>query len=399
MTKKASVVERIVRFNQGRDPERLALKYRALRDNPFAFLRGTCHLFQEDLPDEPVLRDAPPAWACGDLHLENFGTYKGDNRLVYFDLNDFDEAALAPCTREIVRLLTSILVAAPILGVDADGARELCRQCVAAYRQALAGGKARWVDRDGASGLIGDLFADLKGRKRADFIASRTEIKGGKMILRSDGKRALPVDAEQRERVMAFMAGFAAAQETPDFFRPLDVARRIAGTGSLGVDRYAILVHGKGGGDGHYLLDLKAALPSALAPCTQVAQPAWPGEAERVVAVQHRCQAVSPAFLRAVDFAGRSCVLKALQPTQDRVNLADAKGDAAALAGLLRVFGEVTAWSQLRSAGRQGSATADRLIDFGGEIAWVKPLLKLSEHAAAGVLSGWREFRDGSGGL
>lgn len=393
MAKHESVVDRIVAFNRGRDPERLVLKYRALRDNPFAFLRGTCHLFQEDLPAHPVLRDAPPAWICGDLHLENFGSYKGDNRLVYFDLNDFDEAALAPCTRELVRLLTSIVVAAPVLGIDADGASALCRQCTEAYRLALAGGKARWVDRDAASGLIADLFADIKGRRRADFIASRTEAKGGRLALRTDGKRALPVTPEQRERVLAFMVGFAATQEKPDFFRPLDVARRIAGTGSLGVDRYVILVEGKGGADGHYLLDLKAALPSALAPTVATPQPAWRSQAERVVAVQARCQAVPPAFLRAVEIDGRPYVLKALQPTQDRVDLVRAKGDPAALAGLLRNFGEVAAWSQLRSSGRQGSATADQLIAFGEDGRWVDPLLKLATLAAAGVEAAWRQFR------
>jgi uncharacterized protein (DUF2252 family) len=101
------VVETIRRFNAGRDPQRLAMKYRALRTSPFSFLRSTCHLFYERLPSEPLLREVPPAWSCGDLHLENFGSYKGDDRLVYFDVNDFDEAALAPLTWDGVRFLTS----------------------------------------------------------------------------------------------------------------------------------------------------------------------------------------------------------------------------------------------------------------------------------------------------
>ncbi|NJK53097.1 MAG: DUF2252 family protein, partial [Leptolyngbyaceae cyanobacterium SU_3_3] len=66
--------------------------------NAFVFLRGSCHLFYEDLPTDSRLDAAPHTWICGDLHLQNFGSYKGDDRLVYFDINDFDEAALAPCT-------------------------------------------------------------------------------------------------------------------------------------------------------------------------------------------------------------------------------------------------------------------------------------------------------------
>ncbi|HEY2187158.1 MAG TPA: DUF2252 family protein, partial [Caldimonas sp.] len=88
----ANIVKQILRYNAGRDPERLAMKYRNMRGDAFIFLRATCHLFYAALPSEAVLRKAPAAWACGDLHVENFGSYKGDNRLVYFDLNDFDEA-------------------------------------------------------------------------------------------------------------------------------------------------------------------------------------------------------------------------------------------------------------------------------------------------------------------
>ena len=87
-----TVVHSIAEFNRGRDPERLAMKLRAMRADPFVFLRGTCHLFYARLPRDPLLRSAPPTWLCGDLHLQNMGSYKGDNRLVYYDINDFDEA-------------------------------------------------------------------------------------------------------------------------------------------------------------------------------------------------------------------------------------------------------------------------------------------------------------------
>jgi hypothetical protein len=44
------VTAQIVRFNAGRDSERLALKYKALRSCAFSFLRGTCHLFWSQVP-------------------------------------------------------------------------------------------------------------------------------------------------------------------------------------------------------------------------------------------------------------------------------------------------------------------------------------------------------------
>jgi len=84
--------------------------------DPFYFFRGTAHLFYEDLAGANTLPASPITWVCGDLHLENFGSYKGDNRLVYFDINDFDEAALAPASWELARMVTSIFVALITMG-------------------------------------------------------------------------------------------------------------------------------------------------------------------------------------------------------------------------------------------------------------------------------------------
>ena len=110
-----TIIERIKQYNQGRNPELLLLKYKLMTQNPFAFLRATCHLFYEDWPAFSPFDEAPPVWICGDLHLQNFGSYRGDNRFVYFGINDFDESVLAPCTWDLARLLVSILLAGQIL--------------------------------------------------------------------------------------------------------------------------------------------------------------------------------------------------------------------------------------------------------------------------------------------
>jgi uncharacterized protein (DUF2252 family) len=387
-----TIPQRIEAFNRGREPERLALKYQAMASSAFAFLRGTCHLFYADLPDLALFRKPPAAWICGDLHLENFGTYKGENRLVYFDLNDFDEAALAPCTLELVRAVTSILVASRQFGIPHQTGLALCRAYLDAYREGLAGGKPRWIDRDAAQGLVARLFDGLRQRKRKEYIASRTELRKGKRTLDTAGRRALPATEAQRDKVFAFMEAFAATQPDPAFYRAIDIARRIAGTGSLGVERYVILIHGKGGPEGHYLLDLKQALPSALEPRLALAQPGWRTEAERVVGVQSRVQAVAPAFLHAVTIGHDSYVLKGLQPTEDRASLADARGDVRLLECLVRDYGHLTAWDQLRASGRQGSAIADELVAFGAESGWEAELVSVALECAETNGRAWQEF-------
>src|ERR1700722_8729759 len=106
-----NIPEKIRTFNQGRIPSLLKLKYKDMREDKYRFLRAIPHLFYEDTMAHSFLHDSPNVWLCGDLHLENLGSYKGDNRVAYFDINDFDECLLGPCFFDIYRMLTSIFVA------------------------------------------------------------------------------------------------------------------------------------------------------------------------------------------------------------------------------------------------------------------------------------------------
>jgi uncharacterized protein (DUF2252 family) len=240
--------------------------------------------------------------------------------------------------------------------------------------------------------MIEDLLDALKKRTRKDFLDSRTEVRDGQRRIRTDGKKALLADAEQRAQVAAFMEAFAAQQAEPKFYRVLDVARRIAGTGSLGVERYVLLVAGKSSPDGNYLLDLKQSLPSSLRGLLQVPQPDWPDEAHRVVRLQQRMQAASQAFLAPVMLGKRACVLRDLQPSEDRVDLAAWQGKLRRLENAIATMGQILAWAQLRSSGRQGAANADELIAFAQSGSWKQRLLELSVEAAGAVEQDWRDY-------
>ena len=387
------VIHAIQTFNAGRDPERLALKYANMRASPFVFLRGTCHLFYRRLPDAPVLAEAPAVWCCGDLHLQNFGSYKGDNRLVYFDINDFDESALAPASWDLVRFLASVLVGAGSMDVKKKEAGELCDAFLDGYCQTLVSGKAGWVERETAHGLIGDLLGSLKGRLRPAFLDSRTELKGKHRRLRVDNGKALPASDEARAAVTQLIGGLAESRDDPRFYEVLDVARRIAGTGSLGVDRYVILVRGKDSPDGNYLLDLKETLPSSLTPYLKTPQPAWKTQAERVVEVERRMQAVPAAFLKPIRVAKRDYVLRDLQPTSDRISLDEGRSGFDAVRGVVTEMGRILASAQLRSGGRDGSAIADELIAF-GQGAWRTDLLAVARDCAVQVQKDWKIYSE-----
>jgi uncharacterized protein (DUF2252 family) len=387
-----NIVKRIQKANKGRDPERLAMKYRALRDTPFSFLRGTCHLFYDRLSESGFEVAAPNVWCCGDLHLENFGSYKGDNRLVYFDINDFDEAALAPASWELVRLAASVHVGLEALGMPVERASALVEQLIDAYAQALACGKPSWVERDTAQGMVRQLLDQLRERKRVDFLNSRTRLVRKRRHLLIDGRRMLAATEHERECVNATVQAFAATQPNPDFFRVLDVARRIAGTGSLGVVRYVVLVEGHGSPDRNYLFDLKQSMPSSLGRLFKDLQPHWGDEAQRIAGVQRRMQAVSCAFLHPVTHEGEAFVLRALQPSEDRLPFERFGAQPELFDGAIEMLARCLAWAQLRSSGRQGSANADALIAFAGKKKWRRQVAQAGAEMAAQVSADWASY-------
>ena len=387
----ATVVERIQQFNHNRKPELLALKYQAMRQNAFAFLRGTCHLFYEDFPAHSPLNVAPPVWICGDLHLENFGSYKGNDRLVYFDINDFDEAVLAPCTWDLARLLTAILVAGHSLAIDPTDAQALCQNVLTAYTRVLAKGQVGMVNRDTATGLVKELLSSLRQRKRKDFLEKRTQKIGKTRQLLLSG-RVRPIAQTQRDKIETLLSNWATTQKKPKFFRLLDAAYRIAGTGSLGLERYILLVEGNGSPNDNYLLDLKFAATSALQPYATLPQPQWANQAERIVTVQQRVQWAPPALLDTVELDSQAYVLRELQPMDDAVNLVQWNGKLRRLRKVVETMAEIAAWGQLLSGGRQGSAIADDLITFAQAIEWHQPLLKYAHDYALQVEADYQAF-------
>jgi uncharacterized protein (DUF2252 family) len=417
----ASLIERIQEFNRDREPQRLQLKYQKMRSDAFVFLRSTCHLFYEDW-SAAELDQAPLSWICGDLHLENFGVYKAGNGLTYFNINDFDEAVLAPCTWDLARFLTSVLLGAETLKGKPDALR-LCDCFLQSYQSALRQGTAQWAERKTPVEVVQNLLDQLAERDRKKLLDQRTRFDRQKKQRqfyeaekKDEKKRILPLLDGQQERLKKFMPEFSATylaqQEATSqlfqqldgtqiaslqFFNLLDAARRIAGGGSLGLERYALLVEGEGSPDGNYLLDLKQAQPAALEPYlhSQWKQPAWKDAADRIVSIQTRVQAFTPALLSSTTLSNTPYILKELQPTKeptDRVELKKLGSTEAQLEKLMALMGRVVAWGTLRSSGYQGAATVDQRVDFAESKRWQKPLMEYAHHSSDRVRQDWREF-------
>ncbi|MGN8063460.1 DUF2252 family protein [Ralstonia sp. 22111] len=390
----------LLEYNAGRDPERLTRKLDAIAADPFSFFRGTNNLYAASLADAALLHDAPRTLVCGDLHLENFGSFKGDNGLVYFDMNDFDEALAAPFTVDLVRVLSSLQVASFSWKLADEDAHNLCRRFLDTYAAALVDGKPRWVERATATGIVRNLLRGLRKRNRAAYLADRTERNGNRVTLRIDGRRTLRASKEEARRARRILEAYG-QQGNGQRFIAIDVARRIAGTGSLGLERYSVLARPENDPTTLRLIDIKLSIPSVwddvLGDACSVAP--WRSQAGRVVDIQRLSQAISPALLRGVVYGAKgekpkSYVVKSLQPTADRVALGSGKNVVANLDDALQTMARVAAWCHLRGCGRHGTELVEKVQDYAAGTAWRKSALKLAAHGKDVSLKQWAAFAE-----
>jgi hypothetical protein len=220
-------------------PADLALKHTRMAEDPFLFLRATFYrwvqIWSQICPD---LARAPRVLAVGDLHVENYGTWRDREGRLIWGVNDFDEAYPMPYTNDLVRLAASahLAISATHFSILADDA---CTAILAGYREGLeAGGKPfvleednKWL-REAATGELRDPVHFW-----------------GKMNALPSVRGEVPKSARK-----------ALADLLPAPGLVYRVAHRVAGLGSLGRERYVALADWEGG---RVAREAKALLPSA----------------------------------------------------------------------------------------------------------------------------------------
>jgi uncharacterized protein (DUF2252 family) len=405
----SSVYERILAFNKDRLPDMVQLKFAGMAENVYRFYRGTCHLFYEDFSKAENIPESPLTWICGDLHMENYGSYKGDNRLVYFDLNDFDESVLAPCLWEVSRMVTSIFIAFDNLGIKADKATKMAEVYLKTYSARLATGKALSIDPRIASGIVCTFLVKADERKQKDLVKKLTMQRKHRLCLVTNERHFSIEDNSYKKELSQFIDHWMESSTVKENnYKVIDCVFRIAGTGSIGVKRYMFLLESKKSGkylvkrymfllvskkNGKYLLvDMKQAKPSSVQPYLTIKQPEWQNEAIRVMQIKQRMQNVSPALLGIGMFKGDSYVIQEMQPTEDRINFELIKNRYDDIQLVIEDMALLTASAQLRSTGRQGSVIADKLIEFGHDSNWHEAILKYAKNYAGQVKQDYEQY-------
>ena len=185
-------IDEFMRFNRPfarRNPELLRLKVARMAEGPFAFFRGTFHLFARDVIEStagplPLFGGGGAELELvGDIHSENFGTYKAADGAVHYDVNDFDETTTGRFDFDVCRLATSWLLAAQERKDPLEQAVPVSLAGLVTYadtlRRLLKKGKGAQHDvsetTPSGCGPVDDLIAAGAAAKRPAFINRLTE--------------------------------------------------------------------------------------------------------------------------------------------------------------------------------------------------------------------------------
>jgi len=201
-------------------------KHALMTEAPFPFFRATFYRWAQTWPqDAAESADAPLALAVGDLHVENFGTWRDVEGRLIWGINDFDEVCWMPYTIDLARLATSahLAIAADHLNITPLRAS---RAILEGYRKGLACGGLAFVLAEHHTALRQTAVERLK----------MPELFWEKMKALPTYKGRVPSSAEKALRRMM-----------PERGLKYRVAHRIAGLGSLGRRRYLALAQWRGG--------------------------------------------------------------------------------------------------------------------------------------------------------
>ncbi len=213
------------------------------RDNPFPFFRATFYRWLELWQTHcPELAKAPRCNAIGDLHIENFGTWRdGDGRLAW-GVNDFDEADDYPYTIDLVRLAASAGIARTVQAMR-NSLSKACRAIEFGYRKQLESG--------GRPMLLEEKNRYL--RELAHHQEREPSIYWKKMTLLLDDAPIFPT-----KELKDLLKSAAPQPLTAVEFR----RRPKVGLGSLGKPRFVMIAKWNGS---WITREAKALVPSALA--------------------------------------------------------------------------------------------------------------------------------------
>jgi uncharacterized protein (DUF2252 family) len=353
-----ALVERSMR---GRVPALIALKYELMAESPFGYFRGAAPVMAADLAQLPST--GIMSQLCGDAHVRNLGAYAAPDGRLVFDINDFDETILGPFEWDLKRMAASLVLAGRAAGHRDGSARKAAVACVeryAAQMRAFAGMPQLEVNRYQVHrlGLARAVHMALAKAERAtpqhalDRLTAPASTRPGAPRRFRESKPVLTrVTGARAAAVLASLGPYREMLEPQrrhllSFYRPIDVAFKVVGTGSVGLRDYCIYFEGNGLADTLFL-QIKEEAASAYAPYLPDAHPA-PHNGQRTAEGQRAMQIQTDPFLGWTHIGGRQYLVRQLNDHKGSIAIED-------LAGVnLKAYAEVCGELLARGHGRSG---------------------------------------------
>lgn len=337
-----------------RDKALLERKWTRMAASPFAFLRGASVLWAAALEREPeLLADFPGEGpVVGDLHLENFGTFRTQSGFT-FHVNDFDETFTGPWAFDVLRLLTSTLLARPELGATGTQVLSLAEGVLEGYGVAMVRGQVK------RPSSIEALVKKAAGESQDKLLGKRLD---GDKLKRDEKTPAAPVAVkrEVESTVADWLKTLSSAEKVEQqCAEVLDVTRRVAGTGSLGVERLLVLTRGEA--KQPWLVEVKEVRGSAFSDA--------PPSAESLVETMRRALPEAPLRVGAAKLDDVPVVVKPVLAGEDKLSADDY--DRTQLPDIFRYLGFLMGEVHRRGAGRAWQWTdkhRQRALDNAGHL-------------------------------
>jgi uncharacterized protein (DUF2252 family) len=253
-------------------------------------------------------------------------------------------------------MATSIILAGAECKHDEAGCQEAAYACARGYTQTvaeLAGqptlvAARHTIHRLGKSEPITEAFAQAERAKPGDLLSKYAlEVKGHYQFKRVPGE--WPVSAKQSARVLQSLAAYRKTLPPErlhflSFYRPVDVAFKIVGTGSVGLRDYVVLMEGRAPQDALFL-QIKQEVRSTYAPFLKLTS--FRNQGERVVQGQHRIQPLSDLLLGWTTIGKYDFLVRQLNDHKGSLSIENMKGKG--LVSLAEVAGELLARGHARS--------------------------------------------------
>ena len=405
---------------KGRVPALVEMKYQLMSLSPFAYFRGAVPVMAYDL--SLVGNTGIVSQLCGDAHVRNLGAFAGPDGRLEFDINDFDETIAGPFEWDVKRMATSLVLAGRGAGARNVDCREAAAVFLEKYRMTMltfarmpvlevarfkvhrlrsvstVGGILRMAER--ATPM--HTLLTLTERENAATKKSKEQEKGGR-VFRTIPPSLTRVKGAMAEKVMGSLETYADSllRERKHFlaqYRPVDVAFKVVGTGSVGLRDYCVYMEGTGPRDPLFL-QIKEEVVSGYAPYVGRVDGGSNRrgnfhQGRRVVEGSRAMQLQSDPFLGWTTMEGRDYLVRQLNDHKASIQVEDLKG--AGLMEYAEVCGELLARGHARSgdaamlAGYLGNSTRfdDAVVAFAVAYAnqtetdweelvrWLKPKAK-----------------------